>query len=170
MIANRRDVGRSIHALSGHALLRQRALWRSGTLDHVASTAELGDVREVINLREEVDPVLGAKVHHLPIADTLAVYQVREHLSWISTIHAALAMSKGPVLIHCAAGTDRTGVAVASVLMALGVHPKWILADYLKSPPATHPERMARVLQTLAAWESPHRDALRVRFRETGAT
>ena len=169
MIANRRDVGRSIHALSGKGLLRQGVLWRSGKLDHLTSTAELGEVREVINLREEVDPVLGAQVHHLPIADTLAVYQVRENLPWISTIHAALALSKGPVLIHCAAGTDRTGVAVASVLMAMGVHPKWILADYLKSPPPTHPERMAQVLQTLAAWESPHRYALRVRFGGTGA-
>ncbi|MFT5584644.1 MAG: hypothetical protein ACI9VR_002229 [Cognaticolwellia sp.] len=164
MIRNRRDAGASINALAGQHLLREGLLWRSGRLEGLTSLAELGEGAEVVNLREETDPVLGAKIHHLPIADTLAVYQVSENLAWLSTIHAAVAMSKGPILIHCAAGTDRTGVAVASVLMALEVDPKWILADYLKSPPTTHPERLQAVLVALATWESPHRDALRDRF------
>lgn len=164
MIPNRRDVGRSINALSGLRLLREGVLERSGKLDGLTSGAELGAVVEVINLREERDPVLGAKVHHLPIADTLAVYEVSEALPWLSKIHARVAASQGPTLIHCAAGTDRTGVAIASVLMALEVDPRWILADYLKSPPQTHPTRMARVLAELAQWQSPHREALRRRL------
>jgi protein-tyrosine phosphatase len=41
-----------------------------------------------------------------------------------------------PVLIHCAAGKDRTGVAVALLLHALGVGADDILADYLRSSPA----------------------------------
>jgi len=40
-----------------------------------------------------------------------------------------------PVLVHCAAGKDRTGVAVALLLHALGVRPDDILADYLRSSP-----------------------------------
>ena len=164
MIPNKRDVGASINTLTAKTLLREGVLWRSGKLDKVASGAELGEIVEVINLREEVDPALGAKVHHLPTADTLAVYTVDENHRWLTEIHAAICQAQGPILIHCAAGTDRTGVAVASVLMALEVDPTWILADYLKSPPTTHPELMEEVLWTLDSWTSPHREALRRRL------
>lgn len=40
---------------------------------------------------------------------------------------------QAPVLIHCAAGKDRTGVVVALLLHALGVAPQTIMADYLLS-------------------------------------
>lgn len=38
--------------------------------------------------------------------------------------------SQGPVLVHCAAGKDRTGVMVAVLLRAAGVIPEAIVADY----------------------------------------
>jgi protein-tyrosine phosphatase len=38
-----------------------------------------------------------------------------------------------PVLFHCAAGKDRTGVAAALILTALGVAPPVIMEDYLLS-------------------------------------
>ena len=38
-----------------------------------------------------------------------------------------------PVLFHCAAGKDRTGVAAALILTALGVAPSVIMQDYLLS-------------------------------------
>jgi protein-tyrosine phosphatase len=38
-----------------------------------------------------------------------------------------------PVLFHCAAGKDRTGVAAALILTALGVAPSLIIEDYLLS-------------------------------------
>jgi protein-tyrosine phosphatase len=40
------------------------------------------------------------------------------------------ASSPGPVLVHCAAGKDRTGVAVAVLLLAAGVEPASVTADY----------------------------------------
>jgi protein-tyrosine phosphatase len=40
-----------------------------------------------------------------------------------------------PVLIHCAAGKDRTGFAVAVLLHALGASRETIMADYLLSSP-----------------------------------
>ena len=43
----------------------------------------------------------------------------------------ALARRQGPSLIHCLAGKDRTGVAVALLHRALGVHDDDIRADYL---------------------------------------
>jgi protein-tyrosine phosphatase len=51
-------------------------------------------------------------------------------------IVAALAESVGaevPVLFHCAAGRDRTGVVAAMILMVLGLSDRAIAADYLES-------------------------------------
>ncbi len=37
----------------------------------------------------------------------------------------------GAVLVHCAAGKDRTGIAVAALLLAAGVPPEAVVADYV---------------------------------------
>lgn len=42
-----------------------------------------------------------------------------------------LAMGAGPGLVNCMAGKDRTGIAVAMLHAALGVHRDDIMADYL---------------------------------------
>lgn len=59
----------------------------------------------------------------------------------------ALVTSPGatPVLLHCAAGKDRTGVTTAVLLAAAGVEPTAIVADYL----ATN-ERIIRVFAALS--------------------
>ena len=41
------------------------------------------------------------------------------------------ATAPGPVLLHCAAGKDRTGIAVALLLRIAGVEPGDIVADYV---------------------------------------
>ena len=43
------------------------------------------------------------------------------------------ATAPGPVLLHCAAGKDRTGVAIALLLRTAGVEPDDIVADYLST-------------------------------------
>ncbi|MFC9760199.1 tyrosine-protein phosphatase [Rhodococcus jostii] len=43
------------------------------------------------------------------------------------------ATAPGPVLLHCAAGKDRTGVAVALLLRIAGVDPGDIVADYVST-------------------------------------
>jgi protein tyrosine/serine phosphatase len=45
----------------------------------------------------------------------------------------AIANAQGAVLVHCAAGKDRTGVIVALALDAVGVEREMIVADYLAS-------------------------------------
>jgi protein-tyrosine phosphatase len=42
-----------------------------------------------------------------------------------------LSAADGPTLVHCAAGKDRTGIAVALLHAGLGVHRDDILADFL---------------------------------------
>ena len=61
-----------------------------------------------------------------------------------AAIFHALAQNQVPVLIHCTAGKDRTGVAAALLLEALRVPRATILADYamtetLTPPPPPHP-------------------------------
>lgn len=43
----------------------------------------------------------------------------------------AIAAGKTPVLFHCSAGKDRTGVAAALILLALGVAREDVVRDYL---------------------------------------
>lgn len=43
----------------------------------------------------------------------------------------AVADSEGPVVVHCAAGKDRTGLIVALTHLVAGVHRDDIIADYL---------------------------------------
>jgi protein-tyrosine phosphatase len=45
----------------------------------------------------------------------------------------------GGVLVHCAAGWDRTGLVTLLLLALAGVHPEDIIADYALSAPRMRP-------------------------------
>lgn len=51
-------------------------------------------------------------------------------VSLFSDMFAGLAEEGGPIIVHCAAGKDRTGIACALVLHTLGVDRDTIFADY----------------------------------------
>lgn len=53
----------------------------------------------------------------------------------------ALASDRGPSLLHCLAGKDRTGLAAALAHHLLGVHPDDAMADYLLTNSAGNLER-----------------------------
>lgn len=53
------------------------------------------------------------------------------HLEIFSETFRALGEGGGPILIHCAAGKDRTGLLAALIHHLLGVGPDDIMADYL---------------------------------------
>jgi protein tyrosine/serine phosphatase len=53
------------------------------------------------------------------------------HVELFSAYFEALAEGEGAVLIHCAAGKDRTGFLAALTHLALGVHQDDVLEDYL---------------------------------------
>ncbi|MBV9843320.1 MAG: tyrosine-protein phosphatase [Sphingomonadaceae bacterium] len=63
----------------------------------------------------------------------------------------ALATSDGPTLVHCVAGKDRTGLAVALFHAMMGVHRDDIAADYLRTNAASRLEqRVAGAAQASA--------------------
>jgi len=69
------------------------------------------------------------------------------HVDLFSRYFRALAQTDGPVLIHCAAGKDRTGILAALTHHLAGVHPDDITADYLLT---NNPERVAMRLPIVA--------------------
>ncbi|HSI26501.1 MAG TPA: tyrosine-protein phosphatase [Aeromicrobium sp.] len=87
---------------------------------------------------------LGARIVNLPLLSALSphaehdrtladlyrhVTETAAHLL-VDLVHA-VADADGPVLVHCAAGKDRTGIGVALVLRLLGVDQGQVVADYL---------------------------------------
>jgi hypothetical protein len=48
----------------------------------------------------------------------------------LASLVSLAAHADGPLLVHCAAGKDRTGVAVAVLLLAAGVEPASVITDY----------------------------------------
>ncbi|WP_374405307.1 tyrosine-protein phosphatase [Pelagerythrobacter sp.] len=77
----------------------------------------------------------------------------REPVLWVMRRYfATLAEADGPSLVHCLAGKDRTGMAVALLHHALGVHPDDAMADFLLTNTAGNIEaRVAAGGETIRA-------------------
>lgn len=70
----------------------------------------------------------------------------------------AVAHAPAPVLVHCTAGKDRTGITVALVLRLVGVGREEIVTDYLRTAEAME-HVMSRMAVSLAAILPPERIA-----------
>jgi len=71
-----------------------------------------------------------------PIVDNVSDWHrdlVSIHRDQFLGFFQALLDADGPVLFHCSTGKDRTGVAAALLLMALGVSEEDIVKDYMRS-------------------------------------
>ena len=72
---------------------------------------------------------------------------------------AELAAGRGPSLLHCVAGKDRTGLAASLTHHILGVHPDDAMADYLLTNVANDvAQRMALGATTVRARYGPEMD------------
>jgi protein-tyrosine phosphatase len=65
--------------------------------------------------------------------ELLAVYRSfpQDLAGALRAVLDAMEAGSGPVLVHCAAGKDRTGFVIAMILRALGVREEDVVADYL---------------------------------------
>jgi protein-tyrosine phosphatase len=97
------------------------------------------------------------------ICDRYRLFPTEELDEYRRYVHRLLDGIHFPLLVHCASGKDRTGFAVASTLMALGVAREVILEDYLLSnryrrslapqfPPNTSPETLAALSGVRASY------------------
>ena len=69
------------------------------------------------------------------------------HVDLFSRYFRALARVDGAVLVHCAAGKDRTGILVALTHHVAGVPPDAVVEDYLLT---NHPQRLAARMPMIA--------------------
>ncbi|HJQ83811.1 MAG TPA: tyrosine-protein phosphatase [Candidatus Binatia bacterium] len=156
--------------------VRWRAVFRSDALHHLSAADvshmrdELGigtivDLRSTPELTAEGRGALAAEAmrfHHLPLFDgpltrpegwaaidtladryTLLAEFAREPIARVVEVVAA---SDEPLVYHCAAGKDRTGVVSAVLLGLLGVPDDVIVADY-----AATQENLDAIIERLLA-------------------
>jgi protein tyrosine/serine phosphatase len=87
------------------------------------------------------------------------------HVDLWSRYFRTLAQAPGAIVVHCAAGKDRTGMICALTHHIAGVHPDDIMSDFLETNDET---RMARTMGFLGPWlqqttgQTVADDALRV--------
>lgn len=137
--------------------LRPGRLYRSDALHRLSRTgrralADLG-ISVVIDLRSDIDrrvggrdrlrgtgarlvpiPMAGSPLNRDPASVELrGVYRtiLTEHHADLGRAIRVIAEADGPVVVHCTAGKDRTGLVVALVLLALEVDAETVLADYV---------------------------------------
>jgi protein-tyrosine phosphatase len=84
-------------------------------------------------LRHRAAGTLSAAVAAGVMEDTYRDYIANHTEIFTGVFHHIIEARRQPVLFHCAAGKDRTGVAAALILTALGVPPSVIMEDYLLS-------------------------------------
>ncbi len=169
---NFRDLG-GLPTLDGQRIRRLRLL-RSDTLQ-VLSERDVVALRDEIGLKMVIDLRLAREVIEegrgplaaldsigyvnapLEMASTEGVapedvletlyLQCLQSPSTVQAVKHVTANAGKPVLFHCAAGKDRTGVVAALVLSLLGVDDETIVADYMDSAP-----NMPRMLVRFAKW------------------
>ena len=163
---NFRDVG-GLPATSG--LTRSGVLYRSGSLANLEAagreTMSTLKLRRIIDLRDEqevtrqpslIDGIdverLRVPIFHgssasffdddLSLTDMYRTIVADSHDRVVQVVRGVL--EHQPVLVHCTAGKDRTGVTVAMALSAAGVERDAVIADYARTADYISPELSAR--------------------------
>jgi protein-tyrosine phosphatase len=182
---NFRDVG-GYPAQTGRT--RSGQLFRSDALTRITPTgvADLAALRigVVVDLRSQLElsqdcsanVLPGAVLIHLPIhGGSQASILEGDHISlellyrqmlldsaWSFTAAVSVIAESGrtPVLVNCTAGKDRTGLAIALVLEAVGVERSAVVADYTQSALNLDGEWMDQTLTRLVSNGVPISPAL----------
>ena len=115
----------------------ENVLFRGGTVNNLFDAKELPKVACVLNLRTGADiEFSGIQQLHVPAANSVEIYQTVNGLvrKWANQVlFSILQPNTFPILIHCTAGRDRTGVIIALILLALGMSREIVIEEYLQS-------------------------------------
>ena len=137
MIPNLRDVGETVNIIHGKEIMNEGMLFRGGTVNELFGETELPPVNTVMNLRTGKDREFESKRQiHIPAVDSVENYQTSNAKvrSWANRVVTSVCSQDGfPILVHCTAGKDRTGVIVALILRALGVKEQIIIEEYMQT-------------------------------------
>lgn len=137
MIPNLRDVGETVNIIYGDMVMKEGVLFRGGSVNELFDASELPPVNTILNLRTGSDRVFsGLNQIHIPAIDSVENYhthhgQVR---NWANRAMCSLG-GEGiyPLLVHCTAGKDRTGVIIALILLSIGIDRDVIVEEYMQS-------------------------------------
>lgn len=165
-------------------VLRPGRLYRSDALHRLRrlgreQVASLG-IRTVIDLRSDLDRRLGGRDRlrgtgatrvaipisgSMPGADLACINlsQVYRNIltgysTELATAIRVVATEPNPVLVHCTAGKDRTGLVVALILSAIGVDDDTVLADYAATQANLAGEWTERMLRRVRRFRVPLTD------------
>jgi len=120
-----------------------------GPRSHVAEEHPLRQtgalVRSVALMRHEREYWDPRTWRQLPGLDVLYLEFLHVAGSRASEIFDLLDHTHGPILVHCAAGKDRTGVLIALLLRAAGVSREAVIHDYCRTE-----QNMPEVLRRMA--------------------
>ncbi|NQZ83071.1 MAG: tyrosine-protein phosphatase [Colwellia sp.] len=151
MIPNLRDVGETVNILSGEEIMLEGKLFRGGTVNELFSEDELPPVRTIVNLRTGKDNEFPTSNQiHIPAVDSIENYdtsngQVR---NWANRVLSSISNDNSfPLLVHCTAGKDRTGVIIALILTSIGIDKRVIIEEYLESGGVTDPKNIEIALK-----------------------
>ncbi|ETW95363.1 MAG: hypothetical protein ETSY1_30945 [Candidatus Entotheonella factor] len=116
----------------------------------IATQIDLRKSDEVLDQSRGPLPSMGTSYHHIPVIPDGGSEQLsrlvgdtgisgKRYLgylefgsdTWLRMFEFFANAQHQPILIHCTAGKDRTGVSTAFLLSVLGVDRAWIEADYL---------------------------------------
>lgn len=128
--SNFRDAGATV-GLAPNVLLR--------SAEPTYNTRSLGGAQTIITLSRsapDVSSITTPLVHVMvPATKGVECYDTsqQEVRRWLQKVLSAICCAIPPVLVHCKAGRDRTGVVVAVCLLALGVDEGRVREDYLIS-------------------------------------
>jgi protein-tyrosine phosphatase len=184
-----RDLG-GIRTSDGRAVragVLARSAGHHGLSAATVEAVRAGAVARIVDLRwaweceQAPSPFLGHAVHrHVPMLEDVLGYDpppdtyapmLEYNRTRIAQAFAAVADAPpGPVVVHCTAGRDRTGVLVALLLQVAGAGSEAIAADYAVS--AGSPTPMINTLAHLQdryGGASPYLRACGVRQQELTA-
>ena len=141
-VDNSRDIGGVKSTLVENGKIKQGLYYRTAALDYAEEEGkriireDLG-IKVEIDLRDEVleesgPYVEGVEYHYIPMTSANSYFRFEQFEEEYKKVYNLMANADNkPIVLHCQAGADRTGIMTFSLLTLLGCEFNDIKRDYL---------------------------------------